>query len=148
MENILLYGIIILTFVVIILIILFFKLSKRLKKISAGKNASSLENIIIENNELIQKIEQRQTEHTEKIKHIELELTKTIKNISVVRFDALGDLGGKQSFAIGLTDSNKTGVVISSMYTRGSMNVFAKEITKGISKHNLTNEEKQVINSH
>ena len=58
----------------------------------------------------------------------------------------MGDSGGQQSFAIGLTDSYKNGIVISSMYTRGSMNVFAKEIIKGTSKQKLTEEEKQAIN--
>ncbi|MCD5390164.1 MAG: DUF4446 family protein [Candidatus Pacebacteria bacterium] len=148
MENTLLYGIVGLGILLIALTVWTYILTKKIKDLSAGKKASSLESIIIENNDLIKKTKRRQKENTEKITHLKSELLKTIRDVSVVRFDALGDSGGKQSFAIGLTDAHKNGVVISSMYTRGSMNVFAKKIIKGTSKHNLTDEEKQVINSN
>lgn len=145
MENTLLYGTIGLAIIVIILAVWIYTLSKKITKLSAGKKTSSLESIIIENNELAKKTKQRQKDNTEKIMRLKNELAKTIQNVSVVRFDALGDSGGMQSFAIGLTDSHKTGIVISSMYTRNQMKVFAKEITKGESKHTLTDEEKQAI---
>jgi hypothetical protein len=145
MENTLIYGMIALLVLIIILAIWIFILSNKIKNLSAGKNGLSLEDIINENNKLVKKTKQRQKDNSEKITHIKSELLKTVQNISVVRFDALGDAGGKQSFAIGLTDAHKNGVVISSMYTRGSMNVFAKEIIKGESKHKLTEEEKKVI---
>jgi hypothetical protein len=145
MENILIYGIIVLFVLVTILIIWIFILSKKMKKLMSGKNGDSLEEIIYENNNLIKKTRQGQKDNNEKIMQLKSEILKTVQNISVVRFDALGDIGGKQSFAIGFTDAYKNGVVISSMYTRGSMNVFAKEIIKGESKHKLTEEEKKVI---
>ena len=145
MENILLYGLIGLGIIVIILSVLIFILSKRIKSLSSGNKTSSLESIIIENNKLAKKNTKKQIDNAKKIMHLKTGLTRTIQNISIVRFDAIGDSGGMQSFAIGLTDMHKTGIVISSMYTRGGMKVFAKEIIKGESKHKLTEEEKQVI---
>jgi biopolymer transport protein ExbB/TolQ len=145
MENTLIYGMIALLVLIITLAIWIFILSKRIKNLNAGKNGKSLEKIIYENNELIKETRQTQKNNSKNIENLESEILKTVRNISVVRFDALGDAGGKQSFAIGLTDAYKNGVVISSMYTRGSMNVFAKEIIKGESKHKLTEEEKKVI---
>ncbi len=146
MENILLYGIIALSILIIIFGIILFNLSKKLKKLSSGKSTKSLESIIINNNELSKELAKKQEFHSMEITYLKSQLEKTIQHISVVRFDALGDSGGQQSFAIGLTDSHKNGIVISSMYTRNQMRIFAKEITDGESRHKLTDEEKQVIN--
>lgn len=146
MENILLYGIITLVIIIILLTFWINSLSKRIENLCSGKNSASLETVITENNELAKKIKENQTRNSQNIENLKLKLTNTIQNISVVRFDALKNSGGLQSFAIGLTDNNKNGVVISSMYTRDRMNIFAKEIIKGESKHKLTDEEKQTIN--
>ncbi len=147
MENILLYVMILIIVILITLIIWVFIISKKLKKLSAGKNSKSLESVIIENNNLTKNIKERQIMMENSIKNLELAIAKTIQNISVVRFDAVKNSGGLQSFAVGLTDNNKNGVVISSMYTRDHINVFAKEIINGRSKYTLTEEEKMTINN-
>lgn len=147
MENLLPYILIGLGIMVIILAVFVGLLAERVKKLSAGKNAESLESIITETNALAHELKQTGKEHHEHIIDLRNKLAKTIQNISVIRFDALKDSGGMQSFAIGLTDSHKNGVVISSMYARDRMNVFAKEITNGTSKHRLTAEETEAINN-
>jgi len=146
MENLLLYIIIGLFALIVSLGIWVFILEQRIKKITLGKDAQSLEEIITETHALSLKNKQLQEDNAMQITHLRTEIAKSIQNISIVRFDALKDAGGMQSFAIALTDSHKTGVVISSMYTRDRMNVFAKEIIHGESKHTLTQEEKKVIN--
>ena len=146
MENILMYGMITLTILVIALGIWILKLSKKIKKLTYGKDVKSLESTIIETNELVKKLKDSQVDQHTHIVKINGELGKTIQSVPIVRFDALKDMGGRQSFAIGLVDSHKNGVVISSMYTRNHVNVFAKEIVHGESKHTLTEEEKKVIN--
>lgn len=145
MENILVYTTIGLILALIGLTIWILILSKRIKKLSAGENSKSLESIITENNKLGKEMKLKHKNIEQNIIQLKSDLAKTIKNISIIRFDALGDASGMQSFAIGLTDSYKNGIVISSMYTRDRMSVFAKEITKGESVHKLTNEEKQAI---
>lgn len=146
MENILVYTTIGLILVIITLIIWMYKLTKKIRKLSNGRNSKSLESTIIENNELSKRMKEKHDNIEQNIIQLKSDLAKTIKNISIVRFDALGDASGMQSFAIGLTDSYKNGVVISSMYTRDRMSVFAKEITKGESSHKLTDEERKAIN--
>ncbi len=147
MENILLYMVISLIILMIILIIYVYKLSKIIKKLSYGKDGKSLEEIIYENNKLSKKIVKEQKIESNDINKLKSDISNTIQNISVIRFDALKNSGGLQSFSIGLTDNNKNGVVISSMYTRDHTNIFAKEIINGKSKHTLTEEEKMAINN-
>ena len=145
MEHLLWYIIIFLGILMLVLFFLYGKMLKKLNTLSGGKSAKSLEAIIKENHMLLNQLEREKERQEQKNISMEKTLASTIQHISMVRFDALGDSGGKQSFALGLMDGHKNGVVISSMYTRGSMNIFAKEIIAGDSKHKLTEEEKQVI---
>ncbi len=145
METILLYSMIGLGLLLFAMLFWVFTLHKRLKKLTRGKDGMSLEKIINQNNEHIQELTKIQKVHTQDIQALQSDILKSVQKISVLRFDALGDSSGQQSFAIGLTDAHKNGVVISSMYTRSGMKVFAKEITQGESKHKLTKEEKSVI---
>ena len=145
MENILIYGIIGLFVLIIVLGIWVLMLSKRIRKMMLGKGVQSLESTIVETNTLSKKMETYYKKHDSQIINLEKKLQTSIQKISVVRFDALSDTGGKQSFALGLLDNHKNGVVISSMYTRNHVNIFAKEIINGESKHKLTQEEQEVI---
>lgn len=148
MENINLgYAIIILGVLVIILFIWAILLSKKIKKLTMGSDGKSLEKVIIETNKKTKSLEKVQDEHYDHLNSLNKELMKKIGHVSVTRFDALNEMGGKQSFAISFLDNHKNGVVMSSMYTRDRMNVFAKEIINGKSNRTLTKEEQNVINN-
>lgn len=146
MENLLKFGLLALVVIVVMLILWLSLLNKKIKTLTAGKSGLSLEKIIIDTHTMIRELQKNQTKHEQDINHLKHDITKTIQHIPIIRFDALREMGGMQSFAIGLLDSHKNGVVLSSMYTRDRMHVFAKEIVKGESKHTLTDEEKKIIN--
>ncbi|MCL5283901.1 MAG: DUF4446 family protein [Armatimonadetes bacterium] len=67
------------------------------------------------------------------------------QHVGFVRFDAFEEVGGAQSFAIALLDSNNNGLVLSSVYGRSDVRVYAKAIQQGRPSHILTQEEKQAI---
>ncbi len=67
------------------------------------------------------------------------------QHVGFVRFDAFEEVGGAQSFAIALLDSNNNGLVLSSVYGRSDVRVYAKAIQRGQPSHILTQEEKQAI---
>ncbi len=145
-EIILMTGLGVISLLLITALVWLFILNKKLKKLTRGKNADSLEGIITENNEKILKLEQNMSKQAKKISHLEAKIMKSIQHISVLRFDALNEKNGKQSFALGLINEEQTGVVLSSIYARDRMNVFAKEIINGKSERTLTKEEEYVIN--
>ena len=57
-------------------------------------------------------------------------LENNIQNIEVVRFNPFKDegMGGDQSFAISFLDKKGNGVIMSSLYSREKVSVFAKPI--------------------
>lgn len=121
-------------------------LYKKMQDLTRGTDAASLESVIKENNKLIIQLQKQLDIQNTDILTIQKDAVHNIQNIGIVRFNPFKETGGSQSFAIALTDKNKTGVVISSLYARERINVFAKPITNGISEHTLTNEEQSAIN--
>ena len=82
-----------------------------------------------------------------KIQSIDVEIDKSIQGIETVRFNPFkGDgIGGNQSFATAMIDNNGNGVVISSLYSREKVSVFAKPIKNWLCEHELSGEEKEVL---
>lgn len=68
-----------------------------------------------------------------------------IQRVRLVRYSAFEDAGGDQSFALALLDDASAGVVISGLYGRGGMRVYAKPVVAGRSAYQLTAEEAQAI---
>ena len=101
---------------------------KRLKRFFLGKKAKDLEDTIISLQNEIAKLKAR------KIK------------IETIRFNPFPDQGGNQSFAIGILNEEDAGVVLSSLYSRERMSVFAKPVKGGVSEYELSKEEKEVLN--
>lgn len=68
-----------------------------------------------------------------------------IQKIGFKRFNPFERTGGDQSFAVALLDRGNSGVIVSSLYTRDGVRVYAKEIKAGDSRHPLSEEEREVI---
>lgn len=60
---------------------------------------------------------------------------------ALIRFNLFGDTGGDQSFVLALLDNKNNGVIVSSVHARTGTRVYAKEISEGLSKYNLSDEE-------
>jgi hypothetical protein len=70
-----------------------------------------------------------------------------IQRMGFMRFNPFEHTGSDQSFALALLDHTNNGVVISSLYTREGVRVYAKEIQNGTSKHQLSHEETTVLSN-
>ncbi len=72
-------------------------------------------------------------------------LARCLKNVGVVRFNAFDDVGGEQSFAVVMLDSDRNGVAVSCIYGRQDSRVYAKEITNGQGERPLSTEEQKAL---
>ena len=64
---------------------------------------------------------------------------------SLVRYDAYGEMSGRQSSSMALLDSRRTGVVVSSILHRDQARVYVKQIHEGESELELSPEEQEAI---
>ncbi|HEY1016630.1 MAG TPA: DUF4446 family protein [Herpetosiphonaceae bacterium] len=69
----------------------------------------------------------------------------SIQHVGLVRFNPFGDVGGDQSFAVALLDGERSGVVLSSIYSRAGVRTYGKQVLGGASTHPLSDEEEAAI---
>jgi|GEM_PF-292972 hypothetical protein len=72
-------------------------------------------------------------------------LKETLQRVSVVRYDAFSDIGGRQSFSMAVLDAEGSGVVVSALHARNDMRLYAKPVMHGTSPLPLTAEEERAI---
>ena len=131
--------------VVFIILLWILIIEIRLKKIFAGTKARNLEEMIVLVGKKINQLEETQAKIDKHLMIVDGRLDKSIRNIETIRFNPFVDAGGNQSFAIALMNDEKNGVVISSLYARDRMSIFAKPIINGKSEFELSSEEKDVL---
>jgi hypothetical protein len=64
---------------------------------------------------------------------------------SLVRYDAYGEMSGRQSVSIALLDATQTGIVLSSIHHRDQARLYAKQIQRGRGELELSPEEAEAV---
>lgn len=74
-------------------------------------------------------------------------LEGAITHSAVVRYDAYGEMSGKQSTSVALLDDRRNGVVMSSILHREQARLYAKGVSAGRSDIELSPEEQAAVDS-
>lgn len=121
-------------------------LKRRFKRLMLGRNGSIEESIAVLSRET-KELKKFRTELEAYLKTAEARLGGSVRGVGVVRFNPFsGDgSGGNQSFAVALLDETGSGVVLSSLYARDRVGMYAKPIAGGASSYELTDEEKKAV---
>jgi hypothetical protein len=77
----------------------------------------------------------------------EQRLGRTISRTAVVRYDAYGEMTGRQSSSMALLDDTGTGVVLSSILHREQARMYVKGVREGQSEFELSPEENEAIDT-
>jgi Protein of unknown function (DUF4446) len=64
---------------------------------------------------------------------------------ALIRYDAYGEMSGRQSTSIALLDANRSGVILSSIHHRDQARLYAKEVREGKPELELSPEEDEAI---
>lgn len=80
-----------------------------------------------------------------RLANIERRLEHSISRSAVIRYDAYGEMSGRQSSSIALLDETGTGVVMSSILHREQARLYAKGVRHGEADVELSPEENEAI---
>lgn len=75
----------------------------------------------------------------------EQRLDGAVAHSSLVRYDAYGEMSGRQSVSIALLDSSQTGIVLSSIHHRDQARLYAKHVHEGRGELELSPEEAEAV---
>jgi hypothetical protein len=142
-----LIAIIVLGLAILVLVIWIVLLERRLGRLLSGKDGANLEETIKESQRAISELDSFRKKAEEEFEKHDARIKKKIDGAKTLRFNPFSGTGsgGNQSFATALIDEDGNGVVLSSLYSREKMSVFAKPIANRSSEFELSDEEKKVL---
>ncbi len=80
-----------------------------------------------------------------RLDEIEERLARSLSHSAVVRYDAYGEMSGRQSSSIAILDEHANGVIVSSILHREQARVYAKRVAAGSSDLGISPEEEEAI---
>ena len=72
---------------------------------------------------------------------------KALRDVAIVRYDALNEMSGQLSFSLALLNAVGDGVVLSSINGRAETRTYAKPIVAGVGQQELSPEEAQAVHT-
>lgn len=116
------------------------------RRLTEKSDKKDLKNLLEEILKGLKKNDEEIAEILKRIQSLEEKTKKHLQKIGFLRFNPFSDTGGKQSFILSLLDEDNNGIVISSLHSRGTTRLYAKEVEKGKGKSlPLSGEEEKVV---
>lgn len=120
-------------------------LENKYRKLMRGVDNKNLEELIIGYLDKIDESREENERMKELCEDLNLKLKSCVQKVSIVRYRAFEDVGSDLSFSIALLDQNNDGVILTGIYGRNESTTYAKPIDRGISRYDLSQEEKHVL---
>lgn len=149
------YGVYIVLALCIIVIILFImlvisfklinKLEDKYRKFMRGANNKNIEQLVTGYLDKVDESQKRTEYMDELYKSMEKRINGCFQKMSIIRYRAFENVGSDLSFSIALLDNNDDGFILTGIYGRDESTTYAKPIDKGLSRYELSEEEKRVL---
>ncbi len=110
-----------------------------------GKDGKNLEESVLSKFSEIDALAKMTRQNRQDIKNIYRKLEKNFQKFGIVKYDAFNEMGGKLSFAVAMLDENNSGWVLNAMHSREGCYTYIKEIIKGESYVELSEEEAEAL---
>lgn len=120
-------------------------LNKRIQRLAAGATGASLERVLIDHLARVEEVDTLQRQIEQRVSALEGQIPLCVQRVGLVRYDAFEDVGGQQSFSLAMLDAQQNGVVLTGVYSRSDVRVYAKAIRQGQPSHPLSEEELQAV---
>ena len=127
---------------IILLIGVNLKYIRFMKKLGSGSNLDEMLRDYLKD---VKEIKRDNSEIKAYYTKLDSDMASCIQKVGLVRYNAFKDVGSDLSFAMALLDGNDTGVVLNGLYGSESSNIFAKPVKNGVSKYQLSEEEKEAL---
>ena len=143
---------IVMLILIIVLFVLYFKVSMNYNRLKnsyntfmKGKDGKTLENSLKEKFDEVETVLRVTKQNRQDIKDMSRILKRNFHKFGIVKYDAFNEMGGKLSFAIAMLDGNNSGWIMNAMHSREGCYTYIKEIIKGESYIELSEEEAEAL---
>lgn len=110
-----------------------------------GVNNKNLEEVVLSYMDKVDSATKMSTDIKELYTTMDYRVKDCIQKTSIIRYRAFEDVGSDLSFSVAFLDQNNNGILLTGIYGRNDSTTYAKPIDQGISRYELSEEEKQVL---
>ena len=132
----------------IVVIVCIFKIKRLYRSYDyfmRGKDAETLEDIIIDHIHDIQELKSQDRANKDQIRINNKNMRASFQKFGMVRYNAFKGMGGNLSFAFALLDYTNTGFIMNSVHSREGCYLYLKAVDRGKTEILLGNEEKEAL---
>ncbi len=137
--------ILILFITVIVSLIKMSQLYRRYDIFMRGKDAETLEDLLINQIEDINLLKIEDKTNKENIRSINRNLRASFQKLGMVRYNAFNGMGGNLSFVIALLDYTNSGFILNSVHSREGCYMYLKRVDMGQTEILLGSEEREAL---
>lgn len=141
----LMFMILILLIVVVVCIVKQNRLYRSYDVFMRGKDAETLEDLIITMMEEINLLKAEDRANKDSIRTANKNTRASFQKFGMVKYNAFKGMGGNLSFAFAMLDYTNTGFVLNSVHSREGCYLYLKEVDRGQTEVVLGNEEKEAL---
>ena len=121
------------------------KMTRDYAVLDSGSGTESFVSAVARKTEEVQMLRGQVDDLAALLDRTRTELADAIRHVSVVRYDAFGDMGGRLSFSAALLDDGGDGLVLTSIHGRSETRSYMKGVKSGASEATLSPEEQQAV---
>lgn len=129
----------------VIAIVNYRKLYREYDFFMRGRDASSLEGLILDEQQDIEDLKAADEYNKENMRSMNRNIRASFQKVGIVRYDAFDGMGGKMSFSMALLDYTNTGIVLNCMHAREGCFLYVKEVDGGTTDTPLGIEERAAL---
>src|SRR5213080_4835075 len=118
---------------------------RQAQRILLGGNTSDLVDFAVSLQSRIDDLHRAVDEIAGGLGRVDRRVDESVRNISIVRYDAYEDTGGHQSASLAVLDSQRTGVVVTAIQGRDYARIYMKELDRGRPSVALSPEEAEAV---
>jgi hypothetical protein len=132
---------------VFILLIVVIRLEFKLRRMLIGKNAVSLEDSVVNLTASVKDLQHFTKEMEKYLLTVEKRLKQSVQGLETIRFNPFkgAGTGGINSFSTAFINERGDGLVLTGLYTRDKVSLFAKPIKNFKSEFELAEEEQAAL---
>ena len=137
---------------IVILFLLYIRVSMNYNRLKnsytsfmKGKDGKTLEESWKERFAELDAVVKVTKQNRQELKEMSRVLNANYQKFGIIKYDAFNEMGGKLSFALAMLDGNNNGWIINAMHSREGCYTYVKEIVKGESYVELSEEEAEAL---
>ena len=142
-------ALVILVIILIIIVLVLLKatsnVENKYRKFMRGVNNKNLEELVVSYLDKVDEVKKQSDFMKVEYGDMDKRTKACLQKLSMIRYRAFDNVGSDLSYSIALLNDDNDGVVLTSIYGRNESTTYAKPIDKGISRYELSQEEKKVL---